>query len=77
MKTMAISRFKTYALKIIDEVAKTKEGVVITKRGKPLARVLPFASQGKENKPGKLAETLIFEKDIVSPLGEDLWNVCQ
>ena len=77
MKTMAISRFKTYALKIIDEVAKTKEGVVITKRGKPLAQVLPFANHGKENKPGRLADTLVFENDILSPLGEDLWNAAK
>ena len=33
MKTMGISKFKTHALKILDEVAKTQEIIVITKRG--------------------------------------------
>jgi len=26
---------------------------------------------------GKLSEALVFEKDIVSPLGEDVWDACK
>jgi antitoxin (DNA-binding transcriptional repressor) of toxin-antitoxin stability system len=74
MKTMAISRFKALALKIIDDVAKTKEGVVITRRGKPLAQVTPFQNTADKNEPGTLSDTLLFEKDIVTPLGEDMWE---
>ncbi|PJC73521.1 MAG: type II toxin-antitoxin system Phd/YefM family antitoxin, partial [Syntrophobacterales bacterium CG_4_8_14_3_um_filter_49_14] len=33
MKTMAISEFKAYALKVLNDVAKSQETVVITKRG--------------------------------------------
>ena len=42
MKTMAISEFKAHALKVLNEVAKSQETIVITKRGKPLAQVVPF-----------------------------------
>ena len=77
MKTMAISKFKAYALKILDQVAKTQESIVITKRGKPLAEVVPFRKSDKNPVPGKLADTLVFEKDIVSPLGEDMWDACK
>ncbi len=42
MKTMAISEFKTHALKVLNEVAKSQETIVITKRGKPLAQVVPY-----------------------------------
>lgn len=77
MKTMAISQFKAYALKILDQVSKTKESIVITKRGEPVAEVVPFSKEGKTPVPGKLAETLVFEKDIVSPLGEDMWDACK
>jgi prevent-host-death family protein len=77
MKTLAISQFKTYALKVLDQVAKTKESIVITKRGKPLAEVVPFRKADKKAEPGKLAETLVFEKDIVAPLGEDMWDACK
>ena len=75
MKTMAITEFKMHALQVIGEVAETREPVVVTKRGKPLAEIVPFAE--KKPSPGKLAEALVFEHDIVSPLGEDLWKVCR
>ena len=38
MKTMAITDFKMHALQVLGEVAETREPVVVTKRGKPLAR---------------------------------------
>ena len=74
MKTMGISQFKTHALKILDQVAKSQEGIIITKRGKPLAQVIPYRKSDKNPKPGKLANYLVFEKDIVSPLGEEMWD---
>jgi prevent-host-death family protein len=77
MKTMGISKFKTHALKILDQVAKLQEGIIITKRGKPLAQVIPFRSENENPKPGKLSDYLVFEKDIVSPLGEEMWDVCK
>lgn len=72
MKTMAITEFKMHALQVIGEVAETREPVIVTKRGKPLAEIVPFAE--KDPRPGKLAEALVFEGDIMSPLGEEIWN---
>jgi prevent-host-death family protein len=77
MKTMAISEFKAQALKVLNEVAKSKEPVVITKRGRPLAQVVAFQKSGMKPKPGQLADAFVFEKDIVTPLGEELWEACQ
>lgn len=74
MQTMGISQFKTHALKIIDNVSKTEEIIVITKRGKPLAQIIPYKDTVSDHTPGKLSDTLVFEKDIVSPLGEDMWD---
>lgn len=74
MKTMGISRFKAHALKVLGEIAKTQEGIVITKRGKPLAQVVPYRAAGRNPKPGRLAGAFVFEKDIVSPLGERMWE---
>jgi len=75
MKTMAITDFKMHALRVLGEVAETREPVIVTKRGKPLAEIIPFAE--KKPSPGKLAETLVFEDDIVLPLGEVIWNACR
>ena len=75
MKTFAITDFKTHALKILRQVAKTKQRVIITKRGTPVAEVIPFSS--KKPVSDKLSEALVFEEDIVSPIGEDIWNACK
>jgi len=77
MQTMGISQFKTHALKILDQVAKSQESIVITKRGKPIAQVIPYRNSDMNPKPGKLANYLVFEKDIVSPLGEEMWDACK
>lgn len=74
MRTFAITEFKAKALKLIDQVAANNESIIITKRGKPLAQVIPFQNTRSEHKPGQLADALIFEKDIVSPLGGDMWE---
>ena len=77
MKTMGISEFKKHALEILDQVAKAQENIVITKRGVPLAQIIPYRKGDFDHKPGKLADTLVFEKDIVSPLGEEMWEACK
>ncbi|MBN1904685.1 MAG: type II toxin-antitoxin system Phd/YefM family antitoxin [Deltaproteobacteria bacterium] len=76
MKTMAISQFKAHALKIIDEISQNHEPIIVTKRGKPLAKILPYKETSPSMKPGQLADTLIFEEDIITPLGENMWEAC-
>ena len=77
MQTMGISHFKTHALKILDQVAKTQEMIVITKRGRPLAQITPYRTDATNSKPGRLSDTLAFEKDIISPLDEEMWDACK
>ena len=38
---MAAGKFKDLCLKTLDEVARTKSVVVITKRGRPVAKLVP------------------------------------
>ncbi len=68
MKRMAVSAFKAHALQAVDQVAKTRESIVITKQGKVAARMVPHHVASSAPVPGKLTEALVFEKDIVSPL---------
>ena len=75
MRTLAITEFKAHALQVLGQVAETRERVIVTKRGKPLAEVIPFSQEAP--RPGKLADALVFEKDIISPLGEDMWDACK
>lgn len=75
VKAMSVTDFKAHVLKVLGEVEENREPVGVTKRGKPLAEIVPFA--GKRTAPGRLAEALVFEDGIVAPLGEVEWNVYQ
>ncbi len=59
--------FKTKCLSLLDEVAESGETLVVTKRGKPVARVVPF----EESRP--LGGSILREEDLVSPIGES-WD---
>jgi prevent-host-death family protein len=39
---ISAGEFKARCLKLMDEVANTRETLVITKRGKPVAKLVPF-----------------------------------
>ncbi len=43
MKTMGAAKFKEQCLALLDRL--DTDGLVITKRGKPVARVVPYNSQ--------------------------------
>ena len=77
MKTMAISKFKAHALAVVGEVAKSREGVLITKRGKPVAQVLPCPPSAAEAVPGRLSHLLVYADDLVTPLGASEWDAAQ
>ena len=41
MKTMAAGKFKAHCLKVMDEVRARREPVIITKKGVPVAKLVP------------------------------------
>ena len=41
MQEIQISKFKATCLSVLDQVAKTRKPVLVTRFGKPVARILP------------------------------------
>ena len=75
MKQMPISKFKARCLSVMDDVNATGEPVLITKRGTPVAKVVPVASR-KQDLFGFMAGEFKIVGDIESavvPLEE--WEV--
>jgi len=48
MKKMAAGQFKNRCLAIMDEVQQTGEPVLITKHGKPVAKLVPAKKSGED-----------------------------
>jgi prevent-host-death family protein len=64
---LAAGQFKATCLKVMDRVRRTREPVVITKRGKPMARLVPFAEDMPVPLFGYLAGTVTILGDVVEP----------
>jgi len=47
-KTMSAAEFKAKCLDVLDQVAARHEAVVVTKRGKPVAQVVPVVKRPKQ-----------------------------
>lgn len=65
-RRVSASEFKATCLEVVDEVAVRRIEVVITKRGKPVAKVAP-ADAAPPNPIGFLRGTVIDQGDLVSP----------
>ena len=67
-KTMAAGEFKAHCLRVMDEVERTRRPVVITKRGRPVARLVPADPAEADTLFGRLAEEIRIVGDITAPL---------
>lgn len=58
MVLIAAGKFKAKCLQLLDEVASTRESVVVTKFGKPVAQVVPMPLTDRLR--GALKGTVLF-----------------
>jgi len=70
---IAAGKFKAECLKLMDRVNETHEEVIISKRGKPVAKLVSVENEARKSIFGLLTDTVIEEKDIISSTGEK-WN---
>ena len=66
--------FKSQCLKLLDAVALTRAPLVITKRGKAVAKLVPMPDT--VDLFGAMSGSVLFEGDIISPLDND-WHVAR
>jgi prevent-host-death family protein len=69
MHEIAISKFKAKCLSLLEEVNKTKIPLRVTRRGIPLADVVPASPEAEERTwIGSMTGTLKISGDVVSPV---------
>jgi prevent-host-death family protein len=69
IQEIAISKFKAKCLSLLQEVSKTKTPLRVTRRGKPIADVIPASSEGDERSwIGSMSGSMEIVGDIVSPV---------
>ena len=67
MKQMPAGKFKARCLSVMDDVNATGEAVIITKRGTPVAKIVPVTSK-KQSLFGFMVGQFRIVGDIESPV---------
>jgi prevent-host-death family protein len=67
MKKIAAGEFKARCLTLMEDVRSTREPLIITKRGKPVAKLVPI-EDAKDDFIGRLKGVFRVVGDIESPI---------
>ena len=70
---ISAAKFKATCLHLMDYVNQTHEDVVVTKRGRPVARLTRVVARKPKEVFGCMRGTVTVLGDIVGPTGE-VWN---
>lgn len=68
-------KFKAECLKIMDDVQAKKYSIIITKRNKPIAKLIPLEEENSSLLFGKMKGTGHIKGDLIQPIGEE-WDAC-
>ena len=76
MEQIQISKFKATCLAVLDRVAQTREPILITRRGTPIARIIPPAPTPAASWLGSMKGSVEIRGDIVAPASDPSeWEV--
>jgi prevent-host-death family protein len=72
-RQIAAGEFKAKCLALLDDVQQKREEIVVTKRGKPVARLVPIEQAEKPPLFGRMKGTITILGNIIAPTGE-IWD---
>jgi prevent-host-death family protein len=74
MQTIKASEFKAKCLALMDEVARTGEPLLVTKNGKPVAELHPYAGERPSSPFGLHKGKIMVLGDIMEPIDLEEWE---
>ncbi|MEC5291336.1 type II toxin-antitoxin system Phd/YefM family antitoxin [Aurantimonas sp. C2-6-R+9] len=70
-KTVTATVFKSDCLKLIDAMNRDHEPVVVTRHGKPVARLVPVeTNEGRQSLFGAMKDTIHYDDDLIEPAAD-------
>lgn len=66
MQTISASQFKAKCLALLDDVAESGGEIVVTKRGRPVAKVVPVEDDF-ESMQGSVTQ-LVSDEELIAPI---------
>ena len=77
LRKISATEFKAKCLGLLDDVQKTGEELVITKHGKPVAKLVSAAPPASKTSRGILKGKVRITGDIVNVDFTDLWELAR
>lgn len=74
LRSVSVSDFKAHCLQYLEEASSLKIECVVTKRGKPIAKLIPIENQ-QRFEFGSMSGSGSIKGDVLEPINED-WEVC-
>lgn len=68
MKKMPVSEAKAKFLAVVNQVSQSGEGVVVTKRGKPVVKVIPIKQEKPKPFIGRLKGIVTIHGELTKPI---------
>ena len=70
MKKLAVAQAKAKLTSVLREMSKTGEGVIVTNRGKAVAKIVPIREKKEREKPffGRLKGIVTLHGELTKPI---------
>jgi prevent-host-death family protein len=74
MSTMAAGVFKARCLELLDEVARTRDEIIVTKYGRPVAKLVPLKGAPPRPLFARARHTVVHVADDAFAPTPELWS---
>jgi len=74
---IAVSELKTHCLHLVERVARERREIIVTKRGKPIARLVPMGDLPTDDELSRLRGTLVGGARVEDFDTELLWEAAR
>ena len=68
-KSIAATEFKAHCLALIEEVRQTRQTILVTRHGKPVAEISPYTPRNAE-RANPLKGSIVYQGDLISAIDE-------
>jgi len=71
-KSVPATQFKIHCLALLEEVRETRQPLLVTRHGKPVAEVIPYTPKDAD-RANPLKGSIVYQGDLIEPIPEQ-WD---
>ena len=68
-RSVPATEFKAHCLALLEEVRETRQPLLVTRHGRPVVEISPYAPKG-DAQTNPLKGSILYEGDLISPIDE-------